>query len=40
MVGSFSWGLLRLLQALDIEDRGSGDWSFGQVVPIVLLAAP
>jgi hypothetical protein len=40
MVGSFSWGLIRLLQALDIEDRGSGDWSFGQIVPIVLLAAP
>lgn len=40
MVGSFSWGLIRLTQTLWIDDRGSSDWSFGQVVPIVLLAAP
>ena len=40
MVGSFSWGLIRLLQASQVEDRGSSDWSFGQVVPLVLLAAP
>lgn len=41
MVGSFSWGLIKLLQTLGIEkDRGSSDWSFGQVVPLVLLAAP
>ena len=40
MVGSFSWGLIRLLQTLQIQDRGFSDWSFGQVVPLVLLAAP
>lgn len=40
MIGSFIWGLIRLLQALPIEDRGSNDWSFGQVIPLVLLAAP
>lgn len=40
MVGSFSWGLIRLLRTLQMEDRGFSDWSFGQVVPLVLLAAP
>jgi hypothetical protein len=41
MVGSFSWGLIRLLQTLPIEEaRAPSDWSFGQVVPLVLLAAP
>jgi hypothetical protein len=40
MVGSFTWGLIRLTQTLQIDDRGSSDWSFGQVVSIVLVAAP
>jgi hypothetical protein len=40
MTGSFMWGLIRLTLTLLIEDRGSNDWSFGQVIPVVLLAAP
>lgn len=40
MVGSFAWGIIRLMQTLQIEDRGSSDWSFGQVIPLVLLVAP
>jgi hypothetical protein len=40
MVGSFTWGLIRLLRTLSITNSGSSDWSFGQVIPIVLLAAP
>ena len=38
--GSFTWGLIRLLQKAQIDDGSSSDWSFAQVVPIVLLAAP
>lgn len=40
IVASFSWGLIRLLQTLKIDDHSSSDWSFGQVVPLVLLTAP
>ena len=39
MVGSFAWGLIKLQGVLRI-DSGYNDWSFGQIIPIVLLAAP
>jgi len=38
----FTWGMIRLVLTLNLSSVGLGysDWSFGQVVPIVLLAAP
>ncbi|KAJ5183820.1 hypothetical protein N7492_001436 [Penicillium capsulatum] len=46
---AFGWGISRLMNTINyqkytpdlkIEDDDSGDWSFGQVVAMVLLAAP
>jgi hypothetical protein len=37
---SFSWGLVNLLRVRAMADGGDDNWSFGQVVPLVLLAAP
>lgn len=40
LVTSFTWGCLRLFYMLPLGDGGSSDWTFGQVVPVVVLAAP
>jgi hypothetical protein len=40
LVTSFAWGIIRLVQALDVQRSGPADWSFGQVAPVVLLTAP
>jgi hypothetical protein len=40
MTISFSWGLINLIQTRSSADGGENDWSFGQVVPVVLIAAP
>lgn len=38
----FAWGIIYLVLTpkLSTVGIGSSDWAFGQVVPIVLLAAP
>jgi len=38
----FTWGLYHLISTLNLSTVGvaRSDWAFGQVVPIVLLAAP
>jgi hypothetical protein len=38
----FTRGMIHLVRTLNLSTVGvsSSDWSFGQVVPIVLLAAP
>jgi len=38
----FTWGMIHLVFTLKLStvDAGSSDWAFGQVVPVVLLAAP
>ena len=38
----FTWGLYHLISTLMLSTVGvtRSDWTFGQVVPIVLLAAP
>ncbi|CZR67607.1 uncharacterized protein PAC_17506 [Phialocephala subalpina] len=38
----FTWGMIHLVLTLKLSTVGIGssDWAFGQVVPIVLLAAP
>lgn len=38
----FIWGMIHLVITLNLSTVGVGssDWAFGQVVPIVLLAAP
>ena len=38
----FVWGVIHLSSTLKLSavGVGSSDWAFGQVVPIVLLAAP
>jgi hypothetical protein len=38
----FTWGMIHLVYTLKLSTVGVGssDWAFGQVVPIVLLAAP
>lgn len=40
LVTSFLWGILKLTSTLPLADGGNSDWAFGQVVPVVLLAAP
>jgi hypothetical protein len=37
---SFAWGAIHLVATLSTADAGSNDWTFGQIVPLVLLAAP
>lgn len=37
---SFSWGLIQLIQTRKSAYGGENDWSFGQVVPVVLIGAP
>lgn len=37
---SFVWGLIQLVQTRGSADGGKDDWSFGQVVPVVLICAP
>ena len=38
----FTWGMIHLVLTLKLSTVGAGssDWTFGQVVPIVLLAVP
>ena len=36
----FVWGILNLWSAISVSDQGNKDWTFGQVVPVLLLAAP
>jgi len=40
IVISFGWGLIQLIQARKSAYGGDNDWSFGQVVPVVLIGAP
>ncbi|KAF2785964.1 hypothetical protein K505DRAFT_354736 [Melanomma pulvis-pyrius CBS 109.77] len=37
---SFVWGLIQLIQTRNSAPGGDNDWSFGQVVPVVLIGAP
>ncbi|ORY00181.1 hypothetical protein BCR34DRAFT_576060 [Clohesyomyces aquaticus] len=40
IVISFGWGLIQLIQTRKAASGGENDWSFGQVVPMVLIGAP
>jgi hypothetical protein len=40
LVASFGWGVLNLVGTLGLSDGGNSDWTFGQIIPVVLLAAP
>ncbi|KAH7136175.1 hypothetical protein B0J11DRAFT_179519 [Dendryphion nanum] len=40
MAISFAWGLVHLLRVRRSAHGGENDWSFGQVVPVILIAAP
>ncbi|KAF1957091.1 hypothetical protein CC80DRAFT_471573 [Byssothecium circinans] len=37
---NFVWGLIQLIQTRRSAHGGENDWSFGQVVPVVLIGAP
>jgi hypothetical protein len=37
---SFGWATGQLSSDLEAADGGNSDWTFGQIVPIVVLAAP
>lgn len=41
---SFTWGAVRLwyvmYQSINVEELEDYEWTFGQVMPLVLLAAP
>jgi hypothetical protein len=39
---SLIWGMIHLVSTLDFSTVGvqRTDWAFGQVIPVVLLAAP
>lgn len=39
-MAAFVWGVENLIGTLGLIDNGNSDWAFGQVVPVVLLAAP
>jgi len=34
------WGTFRLLALLSAGPDREGDWSFGQIIPVVMLLAP
>lgn len=40
MTISFVWGVIHLTLVRKPDLEGENDWSFGQVVPVVLIAAP
>jgi hypothetical protein len=40
MAKSFAWGLINLTQVRRSAPGGEDTWTFGQVVPVVLIAAP
>jgi hypothetical protein len=40
LFASFLWGVINLVSTLMLSNGGNSDWTFGQVVPIVLLMAP
>ena len=37
---SYAWGVLRLVQSRSYSNAGNNEWSFGQVIPVIILAAP
>lgn len=37
---SFIWGVFKLMWIIQQSDREDNEWTFGQIVPVVLLAAP
>ena len=37
---SFFWGALKFFQTFLRAPQGNSAWTFGQIVPVVLLAAP
>lgn len=40
LIGSFVWGVIRLLAALRLCSGPTSSWSFGQIMPVFLLLAP
>ena len=40
LLASFIWGVLQLAFTLLLSDGGNNDWTFGQIVPVLLIAAP
>lgn len=40
VVINFAWGLIHLIRTRTSVFGGDENWAFGQVVPLILLAAP
>lgn len=40
LIGSFLWGISNLVLTRALSNGEKSDWTFGQVLPVVLLAAP
>lgn len=37
---SLAWGVIQLVNARQIAETGGNDWTFDQIVPLILLCAP
>jgi hypothetical protein len=37
---SFGWAVGQIVGDLKVANGGNSDWTFGQIVPLVVLAAP
>jgi hypothetical protein len=41
LIAAFVYGVVNLTSVLNLgHDQGNSNWTFGQIVPIILLAAP
>lgn len=40
LIISIIWGSLHLLRARGTPERGDKEWGFGQIMPMISLAAP
>jgi hypothetical protein len=40
LIAAFGWGCLQFFANWSMYPRGNSDWTFGQVVPVLLLASP